>query len=55
MQDGDERDAFSKRTRKFLTFSRGYLRQIKRRYNKRFRQAGKTLIRQEKHDESNTQ
>jgi hypothetical protein len=55
MQNGDEMDAFSKRTRKFLTFSRGYLRQIKRRYNKRFRQAGKTLIRQEKHDESNTQ
>ena len=54
MQDGDERDAFSKRTRKFLTFSRGYLRQIKRRYNKRFRQAGKTLIKEERYNESNT-
>lgn len=55
MRDGDEMDAFSKRTRKFLTFSRGYLRQIKRRYNKRFRQAGKTLIKEEQYNESNTQ
>lgn len=51
MRGADEYDAFSKRTRKYLTFSRGLLRQIKRRYNKRFRQASKTLIREEKHNE----
>jgi len=51
MRGADEYDAFSKRTRKYLTFSRGLLRQIKRSYNKRFRQASKTLIREEKHNE----
>jgi hypothetical protein len=43
---GDELDAFSK-SRKHLTFKRGLLKKIKRRYNKRFRQATKSLTKED--------
>ena len=43
---GDEIDAFSK-SRKYLTFKRGELKKIKRRYNKRFRQASKSLTKED--------
>ena len=36
-RDGDERDAFSKRSRKYLRWRRGTLKRIKRGYNKRLR------------------
>lgn len=43
---GDELDALSK-SRKHLKFKRGLLKKIKRRYNKRFRQAAKSLTKED--------
>lgn len=39
---GDEYDAFSK-SRKFLNWSRGHLKKIKRQYNKRLRKVNKRI------------
>ncbi len=41
MSGGDEWDALSKKSRKLFSWSRGTLKKIKRKYNKRFRQKGK--------------
>ncbi len=43
MKGGDEYDGLSKSSRKFYIWSRGQLKKIKRRYNKRFRKEGKKL------------
>jgi len=42
LKSGDEMDAFSK-SRKFLNWSRGHLKKIKRRYNKRLRKINKRI------------
>lgn len=44
MKGGDEYDALSKRSRKFLSFGRKALKIIKRRYNKRNRRRAKNEI-----------
>jgi len=48
---GDEEDGLSKSSRKFYIWSRGELKKIKRRYNKRFRKQVKMEI--QKGDERN--
>lgn len=42
LKSGDEMDAFSK-SRKFLNWSRGHLKKIKRQYNKRLRKINKRI------------
>lgn len=44
MKGGDEFDALSKKSRKFYTWSKGEIKRIKQKYNKRFRKTGKEDI-----------
>ena len=43
MKGGDEYDALNKRSRGFYMWSKGQIKKIKRKYNKRFRKEGKKL------------
>jgi hypothetical protein len=43
MKGGDEHDGLSKKSRNLFVWPRGYLKKIKRSYNKRFRKAGKKI------------
>ncbi len=44
MKGGDEFDALSRKSRKFYTWSKGEIKRIKQKYNKRFRKTGKVDI-----------
>jgi hypothetical protein len=45
--DGEEVDAFSRRSRRVIRWKRGQLTKIKRRANKRYRSQGKSAARRE--------
>lgn len=43
--NGDERDAFSRRSRHLISWRRGELKKIKRRFSKRIRKTAMLLLR----------
>ena len=50
MKGGDEFDALSKKSRKFLAWGKGEVKKIKQKYNKRFRKEGKNETKEKVED-----